>query len=180
MRRTAESFEQFVARINASAYLPPSNPTAEEYLSRKGPNMARQVKLPKGKEFEFKKSTGGAFALKYPWDEWFNGDLLLIERSDVDEDGEPVKGGQKRDYEVEQDAMPAKIKTAARRRYKVVQISKRDHEGKPLEHKGLIIRARDMDAAERQAEDQLRAEEKAARKEAKTAVSKNTGDEAAA
>jgi hypothetical protein len=155
-----EPFEHLVARLNASAYIPPPDPTECREKLRKV--MAKEFKLPKShKEFTFKSA---AAASKYPWDEWFSGKLLLLERSDVDKDGNLTPSGEKRDFEVERDAMPAKIKTAARRRYKVVQISKRDHEGKPLEHDGLIIKARDMMADERQAEDVLRAEEKAARK----------------
>lgn len=126
--------------------------------------MAKPVKLKKGQEFTFKSAAGGGGTSKYPWDEWFNGDLLLLERSDVTVDGEGkaalAAGGTKRDFEVERDAMPGKLKFAARRRYKVVQISKRDADGKPLEHEGLIIRARDMTPEERQEEDILRAEEK--------------------
>jgi hypothetical protein len=124
--------------------------------------MAKEFKLPKNKEFTFK--SGGGQASKYPWDEWFSGKLLLLERSDVDADGNPTPSGEKRDFEVERDAMPAKIKTAARKRYKVVQISKKDHEGQPLPNNGLLIKARDMMEDERAAEDLLRAEEKAARK----------------
>ncbi len=128
--------------------------------------MAHQVKLKKGQEFTFT-SGGGGQASKYPWDEWFSGNLLLIERSTgtEDEKGTITTVTEKRDYEVATDAMPAKLKTAARRRYKVVQISRKDADGNKLGN-GLIIKARDMTAEERQAEDILRAEEKAARKEA--------------
>lgn len=162
-----ETFEHLVARLNANSYIPPHTPTAEEFLSRKRrPTMAQKVKLAKGKEFTFAKSTGAAS--KYPWDEWFNGDLLLLERSDVDKEGNLTPSGIKRDFEVEVDAMPAKLKTAARRRYKVVQISRRDADGNKLET-GIIIKARDMMADEKIAEDVLRAEEKVARKEAKEA-----------
>ena len=122
--------------------------------------MATKVKLGKGKEFEFRKATGGAFTAKYPWAEWLNGDLLLLERSDVNGDGELAPGGVKRDFEVERDAMPGKLKFAARRRYKIVQISKRDADGAKLQNEGLIIRAHDMTPDERVAEDILRAEEK--------------------
>lgn len=122
--------------------------------------MARQVKLAKGREFHFPaKGAGGA--QKYPWDEWFNGDLLLLERSEVDADG--VLAGEKRDYEVETDAMPPKIQIAARRRYKVVQISRRNADGIKMVD-ALVIRARDMNDAERQAEDVKRAEEGEARR----------------
>lgn len=108
--------------------------------------MAKHVQLKKGKEFTFR--TGGSTASKYPWDEWFNGDLLLLEKGT--------------DYAVNTDAMGPKIKTAARRRYKIVQVSKRDADNNKLED-SLIIKGRDMMADERQAEDLRRAEDKAAR-----------------
>lgn len=127
--------------------------------------MPKTVKLKKGQEFTFKK--GGATPSKYDWDGWFNGELLLIERSDVDADGNVT--GVKRDFEVETDAMPAKLKTAARRRYKIVQISRVDADGNPLPNDGLIIKARDMTPEERQTEDELRAEEKEANKERREA-----------
>ncbi len=75
----------------------------------------------------------------------------------------------KRDYEVQTDAMPAKLKTAGRRRYKVVQISRLDADGHKLQG-ALIIKARDMTAEERQAEGLLRAEEKTAFAEKKAAA----------
>lgn len=141
--------------------------------------MAKSVKLKKGQEFNFGAAKGQAS--KYPWDEWFNGDLLLLERSSGTEDdkGTVVEVTDKRDFEVQRDAMPAKIKTAARRRYKVVEISKRDADGQPLDNSGLIIRARDMSDDERQAEDLLRAEEKEAareRREQKKAQNQATDD----
>lgn len=124
--------------------------------------MASKVKLPKGKEFTFKQTSGGGGESKYPWDEWLNGELLLLERSEgtENEKGTIEVITTKRDFEVPRDAMPAKLKTAARRRYKVVQISKRDADGNRLENEGLIIRARDMNDEERAEEDILRAEEK--------------------
>ena len=67
----------------------------------------------------------------------------------------------KKDFDVETNAMPAKIKTASRKRYKVTQVSRRDADGNKLDD-ALIIKARDMDDAERQAEDVRRAELKAA------------------
>ncbi len=153
--------------------------------------MAKAVKLAKGREFSFKSAVGGAAtASKYPWDDWFNGDLLLIERDvleptgEQDAEGNPVlRVKQKRDFDVEVNAIPGKIKTAARKRYKVVQVSRLDADGKKLAD-SLIIRARDMTADERDAEDLLRAEEKSeadARRAAKKAASGNgTTDPAAA
>ena len=132
--------------------------------------MAKTVKLAKGKEFSFPTSAGGQ-PTKYPWDEWFSGDLLLLERSDVDAEGNLT--GAKRDFEVERDAMPAKLKLAARKRYKIVQISKRDVDGKPIDHDGLIIKARDMTDDEKVAEDIQRAEDKAAKEAAKSKASTN-------
>jgi hypothetical protein len=123
--------------------------------------MARQIKLKRGEEFKF--STSGP-ATRYPWDEWFNGDLLLLEQSEgtKDEKGTVTTVTTKKDYEVDTDAMPPKIKTAACRRYKVVQVSRRDADGNKLVN-SLIIKARDMTDDERTAEDIKRAEEKAAR-----------------
>lgn len=100
---------------------------------------------------EMRRAGGGA--TKYPWDDWFSGDLLLLEKS---------TDGEKKDFDVDVDFMPPIIKTAARRRYKVCQISRYDADGKRLVD-SLIIRARDMTADERAAEDLRRAEEKAAR-----------------
>lgn len=169
MRR--ETLEQMCARANASAYIPPPEPTAN--VGRKAVcSMATKVKLAKGREFHFAPAKAFGGEAKYPWDEWFNGDLLLLERSEGPENdkGTVLEGQEtvKRDYNVPRDAMPPKIKTAARRRYKVVQISRVDADGKKLPNGGLIIRARDMTADERVAEDVLRAEEKAATKAAPT------------
>ena len=128
--------------------------------------MAKPVKLKKGQEFTFASAGGGAAQSKYPWDEWFKGDILLLEQSvgTADEKGTITTVTEKRDFDVAVDSMPAKIKTAARRRYKVVQISRKDADGAKLDS-GLIIKARDMTADEKVAEDTLRAEEKAARQE---------------
>jgi len=142
--------------------------------------MAQKVKLAKGKEFNFEVAKGGG-ASKYPWDEWFNGDLLLLERSDVIPDPtDPKKAvldpeGVKRDFECPRDAMPGKLKSAARRKYKVVQISRHDADGHKLTNDGLIIRARDMTQEERAAEDILRAEEKEYRKELEAEKKTNGG-----
>lgn len=138
--------------------------------------MPKAVKLTKGKEFSFARS---AQASKYPWDEWFNpdqkhfpGGLIMLERSVVEKgaNGEDAKNAEgdlivleKRDFDVEVDAMPGKIKAAARRRYKVVAISKKDADGNKLQD-AIVIKARDMTADERLEEDRLRAEEKANRK----------------
>jgi hypothetical protein len=84
---------------------------------------------------------------KYPWDEWFSGDLLLLEKS---------TDAEKKDFDVDVDSMPPRIKAAARRRYKIVQISLLDADGNKLAD-SLIIKARDMTAEERVAEDRRRA-----------------------
>ena len=128
--------------------------------------MAKPIKLKAGKQINFSKATGGGAASKYAWDEWFNAPdgaegwsgLLMLEKDATSADGKHSK----RDYDVNTDAMPPKIKTAARRRYKVVQVSRVDADGKKLGD-ALIIRARDMTAEERVAEDIKRAEEKAAK-----------------
>lgn len=161
-----DTLEQLVARVNSNSFIPQSNPT--------GAIMAKPVKLAKGKEFNFKVASGHVEA-KYPWDEWFNGGLLLLERSSGTENdkGTIVEITEKRDYEVPTDAMPPKIKTAARRRYKVVQVSRVDADGHKLKD-ALIIKGRDMTPEERQEEDMLREQEKQelkAKKAAKRAES---------
>lgn len=147
--------------------------------------MAKAVKLAKGKEFTFT-SAGAGQPSKYPWDEWFNPDpksfsngLVMLERSEgtEDEKGTIVTVTEKRDYEVSNDAMVPKIKTAGRRRYKVVQVNRLDADGNKLEN-ALIIRARDMTPDERIAEDILRAEEKEsqqARKDKEKAAASTNG-----
>lgn len=158
----AETYEQLLARVNGLSFIPLPDPTGVR-------TMAKQVKLVKGKEFQFNASLGRT-ETKYAWDEWFNGHLLLLERSSGSENdkGTIVDVSEKRDYEVPTDAMPPKIKTAARRRYKVVQVSRVDADGTKLKD-ALIIKARDMNADERQDEDILRAEEKAELKDKKAA-----------
>jgi len=154
-------------RANAYAFIPPIEPTTR-VGGKKRCKMATKVKLARGKEFVFARAKGFGGEIKYPWDEWFSGDLLLLERSEGPENskGTVIEGQEttKRDYGVPRDAMPPKIKTAARRRYKIVQISRRDADGAPLDHEGLIIKARDMTADERIEEDLLRAEEREAAK----------------
>lgn len=130
--------------------------------------MPKTVKLRKGEEFNFAPARAGGG--KYDWDSWFSGELLMLERSDVDAEGNVT--GEKRDYEVPTDSMPPKIKTAARRRYKKVSISRYDANRNPL-GEAVIIQARDMTPEERQAEDILRAEEKAALKEKKQQADSN-------
>lgn len=151
------TFEQFVARVNASGFLPTEGVT----------QVATKINLKKGKEFHFvDRAVGGV--TKYPWDEWFDGSLYLLERSSGPENEKgtievPEEGGA-RDFGVSINAMIPKLHTAARRRYKVVQVSRNDEHGNRLTN-GLIIRARDMSDEERTAEDVLRAEEKEAAKE---------------
>lgn len=127
--------------------------------------MAREFKMPKGGKLS--KTQGGGMGTKYPWDEWFSGKppMILIERHDGPETAKGTIPDEaattKRDYGVPTNAMHPKIKTAARRRYKIVDVYRRDHEGNRLENGGLILVPRNMDADERVAEDVLRAEEKA-------------------
>ncbi len=140
----------------------------------------KAVKMPKGREFVFKASKGGAAVQKYDWDTWFNpdltkfpGGLVLLEQSDGTKDakGTVVDVTRKGNYEVDTDAMPPKIKTAARKRYKVVLISRLDGDGQKLKD-AIIIKARDMTPDEKTAEDLRRAEEKA-EKEAKEKSASN-------
>lgn len=126
--------------------------------------MAQKIKLGKGKEFHFKERAVGG-VLKYPWDEWFDGSLYLLERSEgpENEKGTIESPTVPKDFGVSVNAMVPKLHTAARRRYKVVQISREDADGARLKN-ALIIRARDMTDEEKVAEDVLRAEEKEAAK----------------
>lgn len=152
-----DTYEQVLARANANSFIPPPDPTGVQ----KGRSaMAKEFKLPKGAKLT--KGASGTGGSKYPWDEWFTGKLLLIERHSgpENEKGTIEVPTEKRDYGVPRDAMPAKLKTAARRRYKVVDVYKRDHTGAKLENEGLLIQARDMTDAERVEEDILRAEER--------------------
>ena len=130
----------------------------------------------------------GGTQSKYPWDDWFapeldkdrkqvhddgRGVLLLLERDLFNDDGTLADRG-KRDFDVAVNAMPAKLRTAARKRYKVCEISRLDPDGKRLVD-SLIIRARDMTPDERVAEDLKRTEEaeenkaRRARQEGRTA-----------
>src|SRR4051812_6916164 len=86
--KMTETYEQMVARVKASAYIPT------------GVNiMAQKVKMPKGRDFQFKTAKSGGS--KYDWDGWFDGSLLLIEQSvgEKDDKGNVVKVTEKRDYE---------------------------------------------------------------------------------
>lgn len=136
--------------------------------------MAKQVKLAKGQEFTFETPKAGGES-KHPWDEWLNGDLLMLEQSTgkQNEYGAIIEVDEKKDFEVAMGQMPNRLKQAARKRYKVVQVSRKDAKGNRLKN-ALIIKARDMDAAERIEEDRLRAEEKEAKK-AKKALQNGYG-----
>lgn len=134
--------------------------------------MATKVSKKEAKGFEFRFASGqnrsGAFAAKYPWDEWFDGELWLLERHDgpANNKGTIEQPTTVRDYGVPVDAMFPKTKTAARHRYKIVQLSKRGDDGQLLPNGGIYVKAREMTADERAEEDMLRAEEKAAKKAA--------------
>lgn len=141
--------------------------------------MPKAVKLPKNKEFTFRPAGGGGGVSKYDWDGWFAPDpvkyptgLIMIERS-VYDGGGSLK--EKRDYDVPTDSMLPKIKTAARRRYKVVQVSRLDADGNKLVD-ALILKGRDMMADERIEENRKRAAEKAEHE--KSGTPEDTSDEA--
>lgn len=156
-----ETLEQLVARVNASAFLPSD---VGDYIKER--TVAKPVKLKQGSEFTFRAAKSG-FGSKYPWDDWFSGDLLMIEQavgSGVDDKGNVTGITDPKDFSVSVDAMVPKLKTAARRRYKHVDVSRFDVHGKRLEG-ALIIRARDMTPDERTEEDVKRAEEAEAAKE---------------
>lgn len=154
------------------------------YTARK---MAKIMKTPKNFDANtaFKGGHGGGGSHPYKWDEWFSGDLVLLERSEgpENEKGTIEAPVTMRDYGVPQDAMFPKTKTAARRRYKVVFLAKREYnaktgmfDGAKLENGGIILQARDMTPDERVAEDILRAEEKEKLK-AKKAANGDTADD---
>lgn len=126
--------------------------------------MAKLVKVPKGKSIDdlFPTKSAGAQS-KYPWGEWFDGQVWMLEESVKAEDGTVTEA---RDYDVGTSFMPPKIKQAARRAYKVVRISRKGTDGNKLEN-GLLLVARDMTPEERIAEDEKRAEEKAEKEAAK-------------
>lgn len=127
--------------------------------------MPKEVKMSKGREFVFKTAKGGAMS-RYDWAGWFatdekgQGKLLLLEQSagEKNDKGDVVKVTAKKDYDIHTEAMPPKIKSAARKRYKVVQISRFDADGKKLKD-ALIIKARNMTPEERVEEDLRRAQD---------------------
>lgn len=126
--------------------------------------MAKEVKVAKGKEFVFKAAKGGRGGgeSRYDWDNWLGGKLLMLEQSVgvKGEKGEVVgEPDEKKDFEVSVNEMVGKAKTAARQRFKIVQISRFDADGHALKD-ALIIKARDMDEDERAAEELRRAEQK--------------------
>lgn len=132
--------------------------------------MPKVAKVKKG--IDYKHGGNRGHSTKYPWDEWFaeseriwqqEGKLYILCRGEGAENDKgtivsPTKVG---DYYVPNDAMPPKIKTAARRRYKIVTVDRVGPDGERLKDE-LVILARDMTAEERTAEDMKRAEEKAA------------------
>ena len=93
-----DRLREMVARANAGAYIPPLEPTANAVGQKGKRAMATKVSKKEARGFEFRFASGqnrsGAFAAKYPWDEGFGGDLLLIERSEgpENEKGTVVEG----------------------------------------------------------------------------------------
>ncbi len=124
----------------------------------------KTFKFAKGKNIDsLRANKGGGAGSKYPWDAIFDGNPNVLTKGE--------------DYTVATEAMGPKIKTAARRRYKTVEVFTKDPDGNKLEDQ-LIVIARDMTAEERQAEDVKRAEEKA--KRAAAGESEPTEEETAA
>lgn len=122
--------------------------------------MAKVVKLPKGREFEFVSGRQRGES-RYDWDNWLNGDLLMLEQSTGkrDEKGDTIEVEDKKDYEVNTNQMVLKVKLAARQRYKVADVSRYDADRRRLTD-AIIIRARPMTDEERDAEDARREEVK--------------------
>lgn len=112
------------------------------------------------KSFTFKPAPSKAS--KYKWDEILNGEAQQIFR------------GKDKDYEVETDAMAPKIKTAARRRFKTVKISRLDEKGNKLKD-SLILQAFDMTAEERAEENARRKAKKDARRAEREAAKAGGG-----
>ncbi len=122
----------------------------------------KQVKLHRGRtEFPFKATKGPQS--KYPWDKWLDGNLNQISAGE--------------DFELERDQMVGKLRGAARRRFKVVSISKLDQDDKPLEN-ALVIQARDMTPEEKESERARRAGRKAKKAEKRSAKKKAAAEAA--
>lgn len=122
--------------------------------------MPKVVKLPKGREFEFVSGRQRGES-RYDWDNWLNGDLLMLEQSTgtKNEKGDVTEVEDRKDYEVNTNQMVLKVKLAARQRYKVAEVSRYDADRKRLVD-AIIIRARPMTDDERDAEDARREEVK--------------------
>src|ERR1019366_7799970 len=107
--------------------------------------MPKQVKMSKGKTFEFK--SAGTSQSKYPWGQILDGQLWeLVEGEDF---VAPITA----------DDMKIKCKTAGRKQYKTVKCSTCDANGEKLTN-SLIVQAFDMTDEQRETEDLRRAEEK--------------------
>ena len=130
--------------------------------------MPKQVKVPKGREFQFQASRRFGQSTKYDWNNWLNEELILLEQSTgtKDENGTVIEVTEKRDYECSTEALTAKLRFAGRRRYKVVDISRYGAEGDRLKD-SLIIKARPMTDLERLEEDDRRVIDKAKLKAAR-------------
>ncbi len=125
--------------------------------------MAQKIKLRKGQDFIFKSGKRGGSESIYDWNTWLNGELIMLEQSTGEKGdkgeivGEPT---EKKDYTVSTNEMIAKTKSAGKRRYKNVQVSRYDVEGKQLGN-GFIMQASDMNNNERIQEDARRQDVKA-------------------
>lgn len=104
MGRPRETLEQMVARLNAGAYIPNSDPEPPNAPrgKKETQTMPKQIKA---KDFAFKAPTQTS---KYSWNEWLNGDALVLVRGE--------------DYAPESDSFTSAIKTAAAKRGQDVAI----------------------------------------------------------
>lgn len=139
--------------------------------------MAKPVKVPKGKEFEFISGRQKGES-RYNWDTWLNGELWLLEQSTGEKDDKgdviEISEGGKKDFEVNVNVMIAKTKTAARQRYMMVDVSRYDYDKKRLVD-SFIVRSRPMTDEERDAEDARREEVKAKLKEKRAEKAESNG-----
>ena len=139
--------------------------------------MAKPVKLSKGKKITFAPPRSGARG-QYDWDRWFNPDphkfpegLVLLEQSlgEKDESGNVVNVTEKRDFSMSPKFMVLKIRGAARRRFKIVQVTRNDADGNRMED-AIIIQARDMTEDEKHIERVRRSDRKLAKLKKKEAA----------
>ncbi len=115
--------------------------------------------MPEGKVFDFGHKGESTRQNIYPWGEWLDGTLWLLERSEgpANEKGTILPGTEttKRHYGVPTLHMVAKVKLAATKAYKIAQVSRYGPDGTKLAD-GFVMQARPMTPEERVEEDKQR------------------------